>query len=190
MHAHLHPGQSCDSLRLRAILGNDIAIKAYREGTRPFPERRHHRSSLLEFVDSEGNDEILGRAQSFAARLLKEAVRFMVKGARKYATTVGWDFARFNDGITAVWVALTGCLTCHAPAEHRGFVFTRHWSRTRVCLSLIALKAAISLSRSDLKFLLTCSGSGTWCDGLPADHWLQRRLPVQCAVRKLPPNPT
>jgi hypothetical protein len=46
--------------------------------------------------------KFFGRAQSFPARLLMEGIRFMVKAARKYAMTVGRDFAQFNDGITAV----------------------------------------------------------------------------------------
>lgn len=48
---------------IRAILGNDVAINAYREGKLPFPD-----------------DTIIARL----------AVQFMVKDSRKYASTGGW----------------------------------------------------------------------------------------------------
>ena len=52
---------------IRAILGNDIAIKAYREGTLPFPEGAIIARIAWSYVPSEENNKTFGRAQSFVA---------------------------------------------------------------------------------------------------------------------------
>src|SRR5208283_405287 len=83
---------------LRAILGNDIAIKAYREGVLPFPDGTIIARIAWSYVPSEENDKVFGRAQSFVAGAPKEGVQFMVKDSRKYASTGGWGFAQFFDG--------------------------------------------------------------------------------------------
>jgi hypothetical protein len=50
---------------IRAILGNDIAIKAYREGTLPFPDGAIIARLAWSYVPSEENNKISGRVQSF-----------------------------------------------------------------------------------------------------------------------------
>jgi len=50
---------------IRAILGNDIAIKAYREAKLPFPEGTIIARIAWAHVPSEENDEVFGRARSF-----------------------------------------------------------------------------------------------------------------------------
>src|SRR2546421_13037815 len=52
---------------IRAVLGNDVAIKAYREGTRPFPEGTIIGRIAWSYVPSEANNKVFGRAQSFVA---------------------------------------------------------------------------------------------------------------------------
>jgi len=52
---------------IRAILGNDIAIKAYREGKLPFPEGTIIARLAWSYVPSEENNKIFGRPQSFVA---------------------------------------------------------------------------------------------------------------------------
>ena len=52
---------------IRAILGNDIAIKAYREGKLPFPEGAIIGRIAWSFVPSEENNKSFGREQSFVA---------------------------------------------------------------------------------------------------------------------------
>ncbi len=52
---------------IRAILGNDIAIKAYREGKLPFPEGTIIARIAWATSPSEENNKVFGRAQSFVA---------------------------------------------------------------------------------------------------------------------------
>jgi hypothetical protein len=111
---------------LRAILGNDIAIKAYREGTLPFPDGAVIARLAWSHVPSEENDKAFGRQQSFVAGPPKEGVQFMVKDSSKYASTAGWGFAQFIDGKPIDEAALAGCFACHGPAKAHDFVFTRY----------------------------------------------------------------
>jgi len=56
---------------LRALLGNDVAIKAYREGTLPFPDGTIIARLAWSYVPSEENNKVFGRAQSFVAGHLR-----------------------------------------------------------------------------------------------------------------------
>jgi hypothetical protein len=111
---------------LRAILGNDVAIKAYRERKLPFPDGSIIARLAWSYVPSEENNKAFGRAQSFVAGPPKEGVQFMVKDSSKYASTDGWGFAQFDDGKPVDEAALKGCFSCHEPSKARDFVFTRY----------------------------------------------------------------
>jgi hypothetical protein len=50
---------------IRAILGNDLAIQAYREGIRPFPDGTMIARLAWSYVPSEENNKVFGRHQSF-----------------------------------------------------------------------------------------------------------------------------
>src|SRR6185436_11471685 len=52
---------------IRAVLGNDIAIKAYREGKLPFPEGAIVGRIAWAYIPSEENNKTFGREQSFVA---------------------------------------------------------------------------------------------------------------------------
>jgi hypothetical protein len=52
---------------IRAILGNDAAIKAYREGTLPFPDGAIIARVAWDYVPSEENNKLFGVHQSFVA---------------------------------------------------------------------------------------------------------------------------
>ena len=52
---------------IRAILGNEVAIKAYREGRLPFPEGTIIARIAWSYDLSEENNKIFGRPQSFVA---------------------------------------------------------------------------------------------------------------------------
>jgi len=110
---------------LRALLGNDIAIKAYREGKLPFPDGTIIARLAWSYVPSEENDKVFGHAQSFVAGAPTN-VQFMVKDSRKYAATGGWGFAQFKDGKPADEALLKTCFPCHEPVKARDFVFTRY----------------------------------------------------------------
>jgi hypothetical protein len=110
---------------LRALLGNDVAIKAYREGKRPFPDGTIIARLAWSYVPSEENNKVFGRAQSFVPGPATN-VQFMVKDSKKYATTGGWGFAQFKDGKPADEALLNTCFPCHEPIKDRDFVFTHY----------------------------------------------------------------
>jgi hypothetical protein len=111
---------------IRAILGNDIAIKAYREGTLPFPDGAIIARLAWSYDASEENNSVFGRRQSFVAGPPKNGVQFMVKDASKYASTGGWGFAHFDDGQLADAAVLNTCFPCHQAIKARDLVFTRY----------------------------------------------------------------
>ncbi len=78
---------------LRVQLGNDIAIKAYREGKLPFPDGAMIVALHWDDVASEENNKVFGRAQSFIAGSPRN-IQFMGKDLQKYAATGGWGFRR------------------------------------------------------------------------------------------------
>jgi hypothetical protein len=114
---------------IRAILGNDIAIKAYREGTLPFPDGAIIARIAWKYVPSEENDKVFGRRQSFVAGSTPSwGLQFMVKDSKKYAATGGWGFGQFDkDGKPNLPEAVfKKCFPCHQPVKDRDFVFTRY----------------------------------------------------------------
>ncbi|HXI93909.1 MAG TPA: cytochrome P460 family protein [Blastocatellia bacterium] len=108
-----------------AVLGNDVAIKACREGTLPFPDGAIIAALHYRHVSSEENNKVFGRSQSFVAGPPTN-VQFMVKDSKKYASTGGWGFAHFNDGKPADESVLKTCFPCHAAIKDRDLVFTRY----------------------------------------------------------------
>ena len=78
---------------LRAILGNDVAIKASREGKLPYPDGTIIARLAWSYDPLEESSKAFGRPQSFVAGPPKNGVQFMVKDSRKYASTGGWGFA-------------------------------------------------------------------------------------------------
>jgi hypothetical protein len=113
---------------IRAILGNDVAIKAYREQQLPFPDGAIIARIAWNYVPSEENDKAFGRRQSFVAGSAPPwHLQFMVKDSKKYAATGGWGFAQFDQGgKPAAEAPLKTCFPCHEPVQERDFVFTRY----------------------------------------------------------------
>ena len=108
-----------------AMLGNDVAIKAYRDGMLPFPDGTIIAALHFSHVASEENDKVFGDPQSFVPGPPTN-VQFMIKDSKKWPTTGGWGFAHFNtDGSPGTEAALKTCAPCHAKAS-RDFVFTRY----------------------------------------------------------------
>ena len=113
---------------IRAILGNDLAIKAYREGKLPFPDGTIIARIAWSYVPSEENNKVFGRAQSFVPGPAPDwYLQFMVKDSKKYAATGGWGYAQFNkDGKPADEAKLKTCFPCHVPVKDRDYLFTRY----------------------------------------------------------------
>ena len=114
---------------IRAILGNDAAIKAYRDGTRPFPDGTIIARLAWAYLSSEENNKTFGKAQSFVAGPPKNGVQFMVKDLKKYASTGGWGYSQFDDGKPLTDASmLQSCFDCHQAVKDRDrdFVFTHY----------------------------------------------------------------
>jgi Cytochrome P460 len=117
--------------QLRIQLGNDIAIRAFREGKLPFPDGAIIAALHWNEVSSDENNKVLasgfpsaGLQSSFAGSA--ENVQFMVKDSKKYAATGGWGFADFKNGKPGDEALHKTCFPCHQPAKDRDFVFARY----------------------------------------------------------------
>ncbi len=115
--------------QLRAQLGNDIAIKAYKEGTLPFPDGSIIAAIHWTRVPSESNDKVLDGpfpgTQSFLVGT-RVNMQFMVKDSKKYAATAGWGFADFTGEKPGSQALHETCFPCHAPAKDHDYVFTHY----------------------------------------------------------------
>jgi hypothetical protein len=108
-----------------AIVGNDVAIKAYRDAKLPYPDGTIIAALHYGHVPSKENDAVSGDPQSFVPGSPTN-VQFMVKDSKKYASTGGWGFGHFNtDGTPGSDTLLKTCFPCHAKAS-RDLVFTRY----------------------------------------------------------------
>ncbi|MBZ5625411.1 MAG: cytochrome P460 family protein [Acidobacteriia bacterium] len=108
-----------------AVLGNDLAIKAYREGKLPFPDGTIIASLHYGHVSSEENNKVFGRSQSFVPGSPTN-IQFMIKDSNKYEKTGGWAFAHFKDGKPGDEALMNTCFPCHNQAKARDLVFTRY----------------------------------------------------------------
>jgi hypothetical protein len=115
--------------QLRAQLGNDTAIKAFKEGTLPFPDGAIIAAIHWTRVPSEDNNKVLNGpfpgTQSFLVGS-RVNVQFMVKDSKKYAESGGWGFADFTGGKPGDKALHETCFPCHTPAKDRDYVFARY----------------------------------------------------------------
>jgi hypothetical protein len=103
--------------------------KAFKEGTRPFPDGAIIAAIHWTRVPAEDNDKVLDGPFSGTHSFLVGSpvnVQFMFKDSEKYAATGGWGFADFKDGKPGDKALHETCFPCHAPAKDRDFVFTRY----------------------------------------------------------------
>jgi hypothetical protein len=110
---------------LGAVLGNDVAIGAYREKKLPFPDGTIIAALHYGHVPSAENNKVFGQAQSFVPGPSTN-IQFMVKDSTKYAATGGWGFATFVDGKPAAAASMRSCFPCHNKAKASDLVFTRY----------------------------------------------------------------
>jgi hypothetical protein len=121
-----------DNLKqVRAQLGNDIAIRAFREGKLPFPDGTIIAALHWNEASSDENNKVL--AMGFPGAGLQSSVagsavnvQFMVKDSKKYAATGGWGFADFTNGKPGNEALHNTCFPCHQPAKDHDYVFTRY----------------------------------------------------------------
>jgi len=99
---------------IRAILGNSIALQAFRSGRRPFPDGAIIARLAWKYESSPRNDAIFRKAQSFVAGAPTN-VQIEVKDSRRYAATGGWGYGQFVDGRADPSEALMKtCVACHS----------------------------------------------------------------------------
>jgi Cytochrome P460 len=115
------PSQETGTLdELRGILGNGLAMKAYRAETLPFPDGAIIVKLAWKHVQS----------TEFPAAFVPGApmtVQVMVKDSKRYTSTGGWGFGRFLDGKPVDEAQHRTCFACHAAnVKGHDFVFTRY----------------------------------------------------------------
>jgi hypothetical protein len=110
---------------LGALLGNDVAINAFREGKLPFPDGTILAALHYRNVPSDENNKIFGQVQSFVPGAPTN-IQFLVKDSTKYAATGGWGFGSFQDGKPGDAASMKSCFPCHEKAKATDFVFTRY----------------------------------------------------------------
>lgn len=104
---------------LRAILGNAVAVDAYRKGTLPFPDG----TVLVKLAWKQMASPEFEPATIPGAAT---TVQIMVKDSKRYAATGGWGFGRFIDGKPVDEAQHQTCFACHqARVKGHDYVFTR-----------------------------------------------------------------
>jgi hypothetical protein len=110
-----------DNGTLRAILGNDVTVKAIREGhTNPWPD-----GAVFAKVAWDQLPDSSGEIHTGAFR----QVEFMIRDKEKYASTFGWGWARWVGGLALKPYGkdasfTTECMNCHQPLKKINYTFT------------------------------------------------------------------
>jgi hypothetical protein len=110
---------------LGALLGNDVAFNAFRDGKLPYPDGSILAALHYRNVPSDENNKIFGQVQSFVPGAPTN-IQFMVKDSKKYAATGGWGFGHFADGKPGAAAFMKSCFPCHEKAQATDLVFTRY----------------------------------------------------------------
>ena len=133
-----------DNNTFRAILGNDIAVKAAQAGdTSPWPDGT--RFAKIAWQQAAGEDGLI-RPGKFVQ------VEFMVKDAMLYRKTDGWGWGRWRGmdlkpyGTDSRFVA--ECTGCHEPVRGDDFVYTLPITAAKSARSEVANNRAAALSQS------------------------------------------
>jgi hypothetical protein len=114
---------------IRAVLGNDVALKAFREGTRPFPDGAIIARLAYVYQSSPENDKVFPAPQSFVAGPPTN-VQISVKDSRRFRDTGGWGYGQFENGVAnASEPLIKTCFACHVTlGSTKDFVFS-HYSQ-------------------------------------------------------------
>ena len=123
-----------DKNELRLIIGNDIAVKAYRKGI-PLNGQKFPDGSILVKIGYS-----LKETPEFKVSLEPDTIQrveFMIKDSGRFKDTEGWGFARFvYDAKTnkyKVWGKSAKdywqCFACHKLVKKKDYVFTDYVRR-------------------------------------------------------------
>lgn len=118
------PSYRPDKGQIRVVLGNAMAIRAFREEKRPFPD-----GTIFAKVAWNAAKHPKFPVAEVPATFAQ--VEFMIKDSEKYKNTGGWGFARFVGGNYQPYGKdssfVKECFGCHTPVADNDFVFT-HWA--------------------------------------------------------------
>ncbi len=123
-----------DKNELRYIIGNDVAVKAYRSGI-PLNGKEFPDGAILVKIGYS-----LKKNPAFEASLepdVIQRVEFMLKDSKRFKDTGGWGFARFVYDAEKGKYEVFGksaedymqCFACHKLVEKKDFVFTDYVRR-------------------------------------------------------------
>lgn len=123
-----------DKSQLRAEFGNDIAIKAFQQGTLPFPDGAIIVAQHWMKESSPENDKVLAMVPMVAGRDSPKSfvpgsfinMQVMVKDSKKYAASGGWGFGDFKDGKPGDEALTKTCFPCHQPARDHDYIYTHY----------------------------------------------------------------
>ena len=105
---------------LRAVVGNKLAVDAYRSGKLPFPDG----SVLVKLAWKRERSTVFASATVPGA---PTTVQVMVKDSARYASSGGWGYGRFIGGRPADEAQHKTCYACHqARVSEHDDVFTRY----------------------------------------------------------------
>ena len=114
--------------QLRAELGNDLAIKAFREGTLPFPDGAIIAALHWNEESSDFNNKVLaagfpgaGLQSSFAGSAVN--VQFMVKDSKSTPRPAAGDTPTSRTANPAMRRCTQACFPCHLPAKDQRLRF-------------------------------------------------------------------
>ena len=107
-----------------AVLGNDVAIKAYRDRKLPFPDGTM--IALCTTVTCHQRKTTQSLAKPSFVPGAPTNIQFMVKDSKKYAATGGWGFGHFADGKTGDAAFMKSCFPCHEKVKATDLVFTHY----------------------------------------------------------------
>jgi len=115
---------------IRALLANDIALSAFRQGKRPFPDGSVIVRLAWRYESSPRNDKVFPAPQSFVAGAPTN-VQVSVKDSKRYAATGGWGYGQFEGGLPNKDPAIVqACFACHQKLasldQGADFVFTSY----------------------------------------------------------------
>jgi hypothetical protein len=112
---------------IRAILGNDIAVKAFRDGSRPFPDGAVIARLAYVYKSSPENDAVFPAPQSFVAGDPTN-VQISVKDSKRFADSGGWGYGQFENGdANQSEPLLKSCFACHTKLDRsKDFVFSHY----------------------------------------------------------------
>ncbi|RJQ56139.1 MAG: cytochrome P460 [Nitrospiraceae bacterium] len=116
------PSHRSDNNTIRAVLGNDIAIKAAREGkTNPWPD-----GTIFAKLVWKNRAHEKWPAATIPGDFVH--AEFMHKDSKKYESTGGWGFARWLGMEQKPYGKDAGfvqeCFGCHTPVKDNDYVFT------------------------------------------------------------------